>query len=274
MSMVRLDAYLVHHGLANSREKAKKMIQAGYVSIDGQRVTKAAAVVDLEQTHVTVTAPAERFVSRGGEKLDKALNVFSLSVENLFCLDIGASTGGFTDCMLQHGAAHVYAVDVGHGQLHPLLHDNPQVTSMEGINFRSLTPASFPRLFDFAAADVSFISLKLLFPVLFPLLAPGGKAVCLIKPQFEAGKSGVGKNGVVRSKAVHQRVLSEVLSSAAGCGFCVSGISFSPICGGDGNVEYLACFSKSEPVLSYERIPSLESIEDLVNQAHTMLQKK
>ena len=270
---VRLDALLVQQNLASSREKAKQMIQSGQVLIQGKPVRKPAALVE-QDILLSVTSPGERFVSRGGYKLEKALNDFSISLEALHCLDIGASTGGFTDCMLQKGAAHVYAVDVGHGQLAKRLSDDPRVTSMEGINFRTLRPEHFPRPFDFATADVSFISLRLLFPVLTSLLSYEGKAVCLIKPQFEAGREAIGKGGIVKSSAVHEKVLQEITGFAQLNGFSVSGLTFSPICGGDGNIEYLlflsfqaACISKAEGI-------SPSFFHSLVLQAHAVLRKK
>lgn len=267
---VRLDALLVQQNLAPSREKAKQIIQSGHVLIQGKPVRKPAALVE-QDVLLSITSPGERFVSRGGYKLEKALNDFSISLESLYCLDIGASTGGFTDCMLQKCAAHVYAVDVGHGQLIKKLLDDPRVTSMEGMNFRTLRPEHFPRLFDFAAADVSFISLRLLFPVLASLLSHEGKAVCLIKPQFEAGREAIGKGGIVKSLAVHEKVLQEITDSAQLNGFSVSGLTFSPICGGDGNIEYLLFLSfQAEPVEEFS--PSF--FHSLVTQAHAVLRKK
>ncbi len=241
----RLDMLLVEQGYAASREKAKAVIMAGAVFINGQREDKAGAGFDPEKIKTLVVKGAELpYVSRGGLKLEKALQVFPLALTGKICMDIGASTGGFTDCMLQNGAEKVYAVDVGHGQLDWKLRNDERVVCMERTNFRYLTPEDMPEQVDFASCDVSFISLtKILLPAR-NLLKDAGEMVCLIKPQFEAGREKVGKKGVVRDKEVHREVICKVMDFADSIGFQIPDLSFSPIRGPEGNIEYLLYLKK------------------------------
>jgi len=234
----RIDVYLYEKGFAESRERAQALILAGDVSIDGQTVKKASASVSEEQ-QVTVKS-ADAFVSRGGKKLQKAIESFSLNLNGVTALDVGASTGGFTDCMLKNGAAFVYAVDVGYGQLAWKLRQDARVCVMERINARYLEPAMFDRSIGFASIDVSFISLKLILPAVAKVLTPPFGIAALVKPQFEAGRGLVGKKGVVRDKKVHEDVIRGVLGFAAENGLIVGGLDFSPIKGPEGNIEYLA----------------------------------
>jgi len=244
MEKKRLDVYMAEAGLAPSREKARAMIMAGEVYVGGRKAEKAGEEVRPED-EVTVQSDPVPFVSRGGLKLDKALKVFPLSIRDKVCLDVGASTGGFTDCMLQNGARHVCALDVGYGQLAWQLRNDPRVTVMERRNARFMEPAWFEGPFDFASIDVSFISLKLILPPLRACLMPQGQVVALIKPQFEAGRSQVGKNGVVREASVHQDVCINIIRFAQQIGYAVEDVSFSPITGPKGNIEFLL-FMKNE----------------------------
>lgn len=237
----RLDVILVSKGLAESREKAKAVIMAGSVFVDGQREDKAGAFFDADKAVIEVRGAALKYVSRGGLKLEKAMESFGLSLSGKVCMDIGASTGGFTDCMLQNGAAKVYAVDVGHGQLAWKLRNDERVVCMEKTNFRYMTREDIGEELDFASVDVSFISLtKILLPAK-ALLKDGGRMVCLIKPQFEAGREKVGKKGVVREPQVHREVICKVADYADSIGFTVEALTYSPIKGPEGNIEYLAC---------------------------------
>ncbi len=238
---VRIDAFLVQEGYAGGREKAKELLAAGYVTVDGRPVTKPSVHVTDGQT-VVCCAPAPRYVGRGGYKLEKALSIANLSLTGLTCMDVGASTGGFTDCMLQNGAAHVYAVDVGHDQLHPRLRADARVTVLEGTDIRSdqLAATVSNGSLDVACVDVSFVSLGHVLPAVLPYMGQESTLVCLIKPQFEAGKAGVGKNGVVKDKKVHIRVLEQQLFLFREHGLSVKHMTFSPITGGEGNIEYLA----------------------------------
>lgn len=243
MKKIRLDQRLVDLGLSESREKAQRLILAGEVTVDGQVRDKCAFEVGEDAT-VAVKTP-ERFVSRGGEKLEAAFGHFRLEVAGLVCLDVGASTGGFTDCLLQHGAAKVYAVDVGHGQLHWRLRQDPRVVAMEGVNARFLYPADLPETPSFATADVSFISLTLILPAIVRVLAPGGRIVTLIKPQFEAGREQVERGGVVRDPSVHARVIEHIRAFGTGeAGLVWNGCIPSPLTGPAGNVEFLAAWEK------------------------------
>ena len=239
---LRLDIALVERDLVKSRTRAKTLIEKGQVLLN-QKVCKKAShpVLPTDLLQVEDTC---RFVSRGGYKLLKALETFSIPLEGLCCLDVGASMGGFTDCMLQHGAATVYAVDVGTNQLAEELRENPKVIGKEQYNFRYAKKEEFEKPLQFACVDVSFISLSLIVPVLFSLLEEGATAVCLIKPQFEAGKEKVGKNGIVKNKKVHLQVLQNVTAMMNQEGFSVLGVTFSPIKGGNGNIEYLAYIQK------------------------------
>ena len=226
----RLDVLLVEQGLLESRQKAQAVIMAGSVFVDGQRVDKPGTAVP-NTAAIQVRGHALPYVSRGGLKLEKAMQTFPLTLDGKVCADIGASTGGFTDCMLQNGATKVYAVDVGYGQLDWKLRGDPRVVCMERTNARYLTHEQIPEELDFASVDVSFISLRLILPALDGLLSPEGEAVCLVKPQFEAGREKVGKKGVVRDPAVHLEVLEAFLEHAKESNFTVLGITYSPIRG-------------------------------------------
>ena len=239
----RLDAAVFTRGLAESRSKACALIMAGQVYVNGQKASKAGMSVTL-QDKIDVRGEKLPFVSRGGLKLDKAIRVFALRLEGLVCMDIGASTGGFTDCMLQNGAKKVYSIDVGYGQLAWKLRTDSRVVNMERTNFRYLTPEDLPEAPDFASVDVSFISLKIILPVLYTLLKENGSCVCLVKPQFEAGREHVGKKGVVRDPAVHREVLQTVADFAFTQGFSVLSADYSPIRGPEGNIEYLLLLRK------------------------------
>ncbi len=238
MGKKRLDVLLVDRGLMESRQKAQAVIMAGQVFVRGQRVDKAGAAV-AEDAEVEIRGKKLPYVSRGGLKLEKAMDAFGLTVAGKVCMDTGASTGGFTDCMLQRGARRVYAVDVGYGQLDYRLREDSRVVCMERTNARYLTRQQVPEELDFATVDVSFISLKLILPVLRALLKEDGQAVCLVKPQFEAGKEKVGKKGVVRDPKVHLEVLEQFLLHGEEADFSVQGLTYSPIRGPEGNIEYL-----------------------------------
>ena len=241
----RLDVILVSQGYAASREKAKAIIMAGKVFVNGQREDKAGSAFDPEKIKtLEVKGSSLKYVSRGGLKLEKAMEAFPISMEGKICMDIGASTGGFTDCMLQNGAVRVYSVDVGHGQLDWKLRSDDRVVCMEKTNFRYMKPEDMPEKLDFASCDVSFISLtKILIPAR-NLLKDGGQMVCLIKPQFEAGKEKVGKKGVVRDPEVHVEVIEKVIDFADYIGFQVRDLEHSPIKGPEGNIEYLVFLEK------------------------------
>ena len=238
MAKKRLDVAMTEQGLAESRQKAQAVIMAGQVYVNGQKVDKAGAPVK-EEDKIEVRGKQLRYVSRGGLKLEKAMSCWPISLQGAVCADIGASTGGFTDCMLQNGAEKVYAVDVGYNQLDWRLRTHPQVVCMERTNARYLTAEQIPQPLDFFSVDVSFISLNLILPALRPLMRAGGEEVCLVKPQFEAGREKVGKKGVVRDPQVHLEVLEHFLVHAANAGFSVKDITFSPIKGPEGNIEYL-----------------------------------
>ena len=241
----RLDILLVNGGFAPSREKAKVIIMSGKVFVNGQREDKAGTTFDPEKITIEVKGSTLKYVSRGGLKLEKALNEFPLTVEGKICMDIGASTGGFTDCMLQNGARKVYSVDVGHGQLDWKLRNDERVVCMEKTNFRYMQPQDIEDVLDFASVDVSFISLtKILLPAR-RLLSANGEMVCLIKPQFEAGRDKVGKKGVVREKKVHEEVIRKILVFSRLVGFTVLELAFSPIKGPEGNIEYLIYIRKN-----------------------------
>ena len=241
----RLDVLLVKQGLAESREKAKAIIMSGNVFVDGQREDKAGTTFDEEKVKIEVKGQSLKYVSRGGLKLEKAMAQFGVTLEGKVCMDIGASTGGFTDCMLQNGAVKVYSVDVGHGQLAWKLRNDERVVCMEKTNFRYLTRDDIADDLDFASVDVSFISLtKILIPAR-KLLKEHGQMVCLIKPQFEAGKDKVGKKGVVREPEIHREVIEKVIDYADSLGFDVLNLEFSPIKGPEGNIEYLVYIEKN-----------------------------
>lgn len=240
----RLDVLLVQQGFFSSREKAKAIIMAGNVFVDGQREDKAGAMFDPDKVRLEVKGQTLKYVSRGGLKLEKAIEAFGLDLTDKVCMDIGASTGGFTDCMLQNHAARVYSVDVGHGQLAWSLRTDERVVCMEKTNFRYLTPEDISEKLDFASVDVSFISLsKILLPAR-RLLREEGQMVCLIKPQFEAGREKVGKKGVVREKRVQQEVIEKIYTLAHILGFKILGLDFSPIKGPEGNIEFLIYLQK------------------------------
>ena len=237
----RLDTLLVERGLAPSRERARALILAGLVRVGDVRESKAGTLVAADSA-ITLDEPDHPFVGRGGLKLVHALDAFGLDVTGRQALDVGASTGGFTDVLLQRGAAHVVALDVGHGQLDWRLRQDPRVTVMERVNARSLTPETFgsgPRQFGIITIDVSFISLRLILPPVPALLEPAGDVVALVKPQFEAGRDDVGKGGIVRDPEVHQRVVNDVVDESRRLGFVVAGLTASPITGAEGNREFL-----------------------------------
>lgn len=234
----RLDVVLVERGVLESRQKAQAVIMAGEIFVNGQRVDKPGTPV-ADEAKIEMRGNTLRYVSRGGLKLEKAMETFPIRLDGAICGDIGASTGGFTDCMLQNGAVKVYAVDVGYGQLAWSLRIDERVVCLERTNARYLTHAEVPDQLDFASVDVSFISLKLILPALRGLLRPGGQVACLVKPQFEAGKEKVGKKGVVRDPEVHLEVLEHFLEHAKEADFTVLGITYSPIRGPEGNIEYL-----------------------------------
>lgn len=263
---IRLDVAVTEQGLAPSREKAKALIMAGQVYVNNQKITKAGTEIKPEDT-VEVRGKTLQYVSRGGLKLEKAMQVFPISLKNKTCMDVGASTGGFTDCMLQNGAVKVYSIDVGYGQLAWKLRCDERVVNLERTNFRYVTRELVPDAIDFASVDVSFISLKLILPVLQTLLCDGGQAVCLIKPQFEAGKEKVGKKGVVRDLNVHLEVVEKVIALALENGFSVKGLAFSPIKGPEGNIEYLIYLVKESEPQPADDIDA----KGLVNQSHTEL---
>lgn len=242
----RLDVILVKQGHAPSREKAKAVIMSGKVYVNGQKEDKAGTAFDESKIRLEVRGTTLKYVSRGGLKLEKAMEAWQLSLENRVCMDIGASTGGFTDCMLQNGASRVYSVDVGHGQLAWKLRNDQRVVCMEQTNFRYMKPGDIGEQLDFASVDVSFISLtKILIPAR-NLLKTGGEMVCLVKPQFEAGREKVGKNGVVREPEVHREVIERMVDYAHSIGFTVLHLEYSPIRGPEGNIEYLLHLGKEK----------------------------
>lgn len=240
----RLDAEVFSRGLAESREKAKALIMAGQVYLNGAKQLKGGTTVKPDDI-IEVRGNVNPFVSRGGLKLQKAADSFKLSLDGFVCMDIGASTGGFTDCMLSLGAKKVYSIDVGYGQLAWKLRTDERVVNMERTNFRYVTHEQIPEDIDFASVDVSFISLRIILPVMRELLGDSGEAVCLIKPQFEAGRENIGKKGVVRDPAVHADVVRSICDFALEAGFSVLNLDFSPIKGPEGNIEYLMHIKKS-----------------------------
>lgn len=265
MTKKRLDVVLFERGLAESRQRAQALILAGEVFVNGQRADKAGLTLTGEE-QIEVRGGL-RYVSRGGLKLEKALNTWPISLEGRVCADIGASTGGFTDCMLQNGAAKVFAVDVGYGQFAWKLRQDPRVVCLERTNARYLTAEQIPDPLNFFSVDVSFISLNLILPPLRPLMAEGGQAVCLVKPQFEAGREKVGKKGVVRDRAVHLEVLEHFLDHAKNAGFGVLDITYSPIRGPEGNIEYLGWLTAGDSA------PYGGELKALVEAAHGSLEK-
>ena len=261
---IRLDQYLVQNGLVQSRERAKALIMAGVVFVNQQKVDKAGEMIK-EDAVVEVRGHDIGYVSRGGLKLEKAMKCFPLTPDGKVCMDIGASTGGFTDCMLQNGAVKVYAVDVGYGQLAWSLRTDERVVNMERTNIRYVTPEDLGEPLDLSVVDVSFISLKIVLPAIQKLLKPTGQVLCLIKPQFEAGKENVGKKGVVRDPAVHADVLQNFLALADSLHFTVRNLTFSPVKGPEGNIEFLAHLSMQP---GQAQIPDVAA---LVAQAHETL---
>ena len=265
----RLDVLLVKRNLAESREKAKAIIMSGNVFVNGNREDKAGTTFDEEKAQIEIKGHTLPYVSRGGLKLEKAIEVFGVDVKGKVCMDIGASTGGFTDCMLQNGADHVYSIDVGRGQLAWKLRQDPRVICMEKTNIRYVTSEQIPEKIDFASVDVSFISLKKVLGPARELLQDDARMVCLIKPQFEAGREKVGKKGVVRDKAVHLEVVEKILDYAAGIGFQILNLEFSPIKGPEGNIEYLVHLKNHEEgtVCDHAQVDP----KDIVEQAHQAL---
>ena len=264
----RLDILIVNKGLAASREKAKAIIMSGIVYVDGQKEDKAGSMFE-ETANIEVRGATLKYVSRGGLKLEKAMTHFGVELKDKICMDVGSSTGGFTDCMLQNGAVKVYAVDVGHGQLDWKLRNDPRVVCMEKTNIRYVTPEEIPDKIQFVSIDVSFISLtKVLGPVK-ALMEPDGQVVCLIKPQFEAGREKVGKKGVVRERSVHLEVIRMVAAFAGSIGFEALHLEFSPIKGPEGNIEYLLHLRNDAGGNVYEN--SSIDAEEIVNQAHETL---
>lgn len=264
----RLDVLLVKQGFAPSREKAKAILMSGIVYVDGQKEDKAGTMFEEEKIKIEVRGATLRYVSRGGLKLEKALEVFPIDTKGKTCLDIGASTGGFTDCMLQNGAQKVYAVDVGHGQLDWKLRNDSRVVCMEKTNFRYMEEDSLGEKVDFASCDVSFISLTKILPPAYRLLKENGQMVCLIKPQFEAGKEKVGKKGVVTDIGVHKEVMEKIMTFAAMTGFHILGLDYSPIKGPEGNIEYLLYMQKET---GKEQTAPLEWVDEVAEQAHGTL---
>lgn len=267
----RLDVLLVKKGLAPSREKAKAVIMAGQVYVNEQKEDKAGALFEEEKARIEIKGNTLRYVSRGGLKLEKAMKEFPICLQDKICMDIGASTGGFTDCMLQNGAKKVYSVDVGYGQLDWKLRKDERVVCMEKTNFRYMQPQDIEDSLDFASVDVSFISLTKILTPAYALLKEHGEMVCLIKPQFEAGREKVGKKGVVREASVHREVVERVICHAQEVGFRVLDLSFSPIKGPEGNIEYLLYLKKEGTVTEIETFQ--QKIVQIVDAAHSSLEK-
>ncbi len=271
---MRLDIYTVQSGLIKSRERAKEYIKNGYVTVNDHIAEKPSFEVS-ESDNVKVTCDQLKYVGRGGLKLEKALDCFKIELNNKFCIDIGASTGGFTDCMLQNGAVKVYAVDVGHGQLDFSLINDSRVVNLEKTNIVNVKSDFFNEKIDFISVDVSFVSLKHIIPKVSDLLSENGHSVLLIKPQFEAGKACIGKNGIVKDRKAHIRVINEIILCAGINKLSVCGLDFSPVSGGHGNIEYLLYISKSsKPSKADEAYAVNYPVEDIVNQAFCSLNKK
>ena len=260
----RLDVLLVARGLAETRSKAQAIIMSGEVYVDGQKVDKAGADIPLE-AEIAVRGSTCPYVSRGGLKLEKALRDFGVKPEGYVCSDSGASTGGFTDCLLQQGAAKVFAIDVGYGQLAWKIRSDPRVVVMERTNIRYVTPEQLGEPLDLSVVDVSFISLKIVLPAIRKLLKPTGQVLCLIKPQFEAGKEKVGKKGVVRDPVVHEEVLADFVALAEQLHMTIRNLTFSPVKGPEGNIEFLAHLSMEPGENHYP------PLHELVEQAHAAL---
>lgn len=279
----RLDVLLVSGGYAESREKAKALIMSGIVYVNGVKEDKAGSTFDIEKSEIEVRGATLKYVSRGGLKLEKAMQVFPIDLTSAVAMDIGASTGGFTDCMLQNGASRVYSIDVGHGQLAWKLRNDERVICMEKTNFRYVTADDIPEPIDFASVDVSFISLSKILPPAYALLKPGAAMAVLIKPQFEAGRDKVGKKGVVRDKDTHIEVIRDCIGYARDTGFVVAGLDHSPIRGPEGNIEYLLYIIKpmSDAGASENAAGGADEsviiddalIADVVDRAHKELDK-
>ena len=262
MSKVRLDLEMVKRGLSASRERARAQIMAGEVRVNGERAEKAGQEI-REDAEIIIVEDAIPYVSRGGLKLEKAVHVFPINLQGRICADIGASTGGFTDVMLTNGAARVYAIDVGYGQLAWTLRNDSRVVVMERTNARNMSPNWFSEQITFASIDVSFISLKLILPPLYHCLPEKGEVVALIKPQFEAGKNDVGKNGVVRDQKIHIHVCEDIMAFADSLGYSVEGLSYSPIKGPKGNIEFLLYMQKT----STKNIPCNDKFAEIALKA-------
>ena len=265
---IRLDVAVFEGGYAPSREKAKAIIMAGQVYVNNQKADKAGMTISTDDK-LEVRGNSLKYVSRGGLKLEKAMKAFPIELNDKNCMDVGASTGGFTDCMLQNGAKRVYSIDVGYGQLAWKLRTDERVVNLERTNFRYVTNEQVKDVIDFASVDVSFISLKHILPVLHNLLGNGASAVCLIKPQFEAGKDKVGKKGVVRDMSVHIEVVENVIQMCVSNGFAVKGLSYSPIKGPEGNIEYLIYIEKADD----NTIDSSVNVIETVKLSHGELDK-
>lgn len=265
---LRLDTAVFEKGFCDSREKAKTLIMAGVVYVNNQKADKPGMTLKDDDV-IEVRSNPLKYVSRGGLKLEKAIKSFNISLANYTCADIGASTGGFTDCMLQNGAVKVYSIDVGYGQLAWKLRTDSRVINMERTNFRYVTEEQITDKLDFASVDVSFISLSIIVPVMRKLLSENGRAVCLIKPQFEAGKEKVGKKGVVRDKKVHIETVANTVDMIISTGFSVLGLDFSPIKGPEGNIEYLVYIEKSNEPQNLSGITA----ENVVELSHEVLDK-
>ncbi len=263
---IRLDQYLCQNGLVQSRERAKALIMSGIVFVNNQKADKAGEMI-AEDATVEVRGHDIGYVSRGGLKLEKAMQVFPMTPNGKVCMDIGASTGGFTDCMLQNGATKVYAVDVGYGQLAWSLRSDERVVNMERTNIRHVTPDMLADQIEFFSVDVSFISLKHIFPVADAICVPGANGVCLVKPQFEAGREKVGKKGVVRESSTHIEVIRNAIGFALQNHFSVRGLDYSPIKGPEGNIEFLIHIVHD----GEQQAPSEEAIQSIVNAAHQSL---
>ena len=264
----RLDVLVFERGFADSREKAKALIMAGEIYVNNQKADKSGQSYD-ENAEIEFRGNAPKYVSRGGLKLEKAMNSFGIKLDGKITMDIGASTGGFTDCMLQNGAVKVYSIDVGYGQLAWKLRNDPRVVNLERTNMRNVTCEQVPDKIDFFSIDVSFISLKLLLPVARELLSENAEAVCLIKPQFEAGRENVGKKGVVRDPEVHKQVVANIYDFCLNNGYSVLGLDYSPIKGPEGNIEYLIYIKKSD---SPEALCEL-TVDSLVRDSHEKLDR-
>ncbi len=271
MAKKRLDLLLLSKGIATSREEARSYIMEGKIYVNGQKEDKPGSLF-LEESEIDFKGSRQKYASRGGLKLEKALSNFPIDLNDKVCMDIGASTGGFTDCMLQNGAKRVYAIDVGYGQLAWRLREDSRVVCMEKTNFRYLTEKDLPESPDFASADVSFISLDKILPPAHDILKEDGEMLCLIKPQFEAGRDKVGKKGVVKDPQVHEEVIARITSVAVTVGFSPFGLLYSPIRGPEGNIEYLLYLKKPDSLVTTDiYLPDSTSIAAVVKEAHEKL---